>query len=281
MTSVKAIVCDLDGTLLVPISDTSRKRKLAPKMLEKIQELRGQGIGFTIATGRSFQSIQVIEDLPSFKDEPIISMNGGIIVKGLTGEIIKEYVLDEKIFKNVTKIVRDAGKCSLHAFIKKGLAHDSVTGSNIPIEEDGMGDNRMEVDFYKDLTQDDKVYKFMMTNHNEPQYLHSLKDELVKALGDSCSVVFSAHTTLEICPKEATKGNALKYVKEHFNIENNNIMTFGDSENDESMLKQAGVGVVMENGFAHLKEDPNLYNTGRNTEHGVLNFINSWFHMKS
>ena len=52
---------------------------------------------------------------------------------------------------------------------------------------------------------------------------------------------------IEIVPRSASKGSALQALAKSLNIPMDEVMVFGDSDNDLSMLKAAGVSVAMGN----------------------------------
>ena len=70
-------------------------------------------------------------------------------------------------------------------------------------------------------------------------------------------------------PKGIQKGNSLKRLTEDLGLSAENVIAFGDSRNDRSMIRFAGLGVAMENAVPILKEEAD-YITLSNKEEGVL-----------
>ena len=58
---------------------------------------------------------------------------------------------------------------------------------------------------------------------------------------------------VEMSPEGVNKGAALLRLARHFGIERDEVMAFGDGQNDVEMLKAAGTGVCMENGCPEAK----------------------------
>lgn len=58
---------------------------------------------------------------------------------------------------------------------------------------------------------------------------------------------------LEANPLAATKGNALRWCAAHLDFDMQNLLAFGDSLNDVSMLEAAGTGVAMANAREDVK----------------------------
>lgn len=63
----------------------------------------------------------------------------------------------------------------------------------------------------------------------------------------SFSYITNAKENVEINPKSINKGYALEYIANELNIKPEEIIFFGDGENDIEALKFAGTGVVMKN----------------------------------
>lgn len=77
-----------------------------------------------------------------------------------------------------------------------------------------------------------------------------LLDDLRAFVRDTCpdaDVTSSWWDNIEIVPRSASKGSALQALAKSLNIPMDEVMVFGDSDNDLSMLKAAGVSVAMGN----------------------------------
>ena len=74
--------------------------------------------------------------------------------------------------------------------------------------------------------------------------------------------------SLCILPKLANKGSALSYICERFEISLENTMAIGDGDNDISMLKIAGLSVVMDNARDEIKKCADVI-TASNNNGGV------------
>lgn len=73
---------------------------------------------------------------------------------------------------------------------------------------------------------------------------------------------------LEFMNNEVDKGEGLKRLAETLGIKQEEVIAMGDAGNDLSMVKYAGLGVAMENGFAEVKENAQFI-TKSNDEDGV------------
>ena len=94
----------------------------------------------------------------------------------------------------------------------------------------------------------------------------SIRSQLEKR-GDVL-VSSSLGTNLEINGPGAAKGEALLRLASILGISREETMACGDGENDASMIRMAGIGVVMANGDPQLKAEAD-YITDSNDEDGV------------
>ncbi len=73
-------------------------------------------------------------------------------------------------------------------------------------------------------------------------------------------------------PQGLSKGKSLLEIAEYYDIEQKEIIAFGDELNDETMIKVAGVGVAMANAVDHIKEISD-YITLSNDEDGIADYL--------
>ena len=70
---------------------------------------------------------------------------------------------------------------------------------------------------------------------------------------DECAITSWNATGIDITPKGGGKATGIKQYLEQNNLKQEEVMAFGDGENDIDMLKYAGIGVAMGNASAHVK----------------------------
>ena len=84
-----------------------------------------------------------------------------------------------------------------------------------------------------------------------PPHLHDQAEELLQNI--SVSAVWSSPNSIEITHPDAQKGIALDALCQLLDIPVENTLALGDSGNDESMLKKAGIGIAMGNAPDFIK----------------------------
>ena len=71
---------------------------------------------------------------------------------------------------------------------------------------------------------------------------------------------------------DVSKGSALTALVKQLNIPIKETVAFGDSYNDESLIKTAGFGIAMRNGVQPIRDCAD-YITSSNDENGVAEAI--------
>ena len=118
-----------------------------------------------------------------------------------------------------------------------------------------------------------KILKGIVIEEREnKEQLWAAKEELKKVLGHKLHIVSSGHNNFEIMSGSASKGKAVEHYAKSLNLSPSEVMCIGDSENDLSMLKFAGIGVAMGNGLDLIKKEAD-YITDSNNEDGVAGAI--------
>lgn len=110
---------------------------------------------------------------------------------------------------------------------------------------------------------------------DDPARIAVMLREAGEQLTGRAAVTCSKPYFLEINPVRATKGNALQWCAAHFGFSMENLLAFGDSLNDLSMLTAAGRGVAM----ANAREDVKALIPARclsNEQDGVADYIDKY-----
>lgn len=260
----KLIALDMDGTLLTSEKKISEKTKSALKKAEE------KGVKVVLASGRPLSGItRYLEELDLFKgDDYVLSFNGGIVINSKTEEVVTSNLLrgsDLKYIYNIAKTL----DINIHAFsAKEGLITPKMS-QYTKHECDINGINAIIKDFNK-ITDDEYIIKVMMIDPQEK--LDEAIRKLPKDLYDKYSIFKSTPFFLEFTNKEVDKGKGLKKLGEYLGIKKEEIIACGDAENDLSMVKYAGLGVVMENAIDDVKKVAD-YITLSNDEDGIAHVV--------
>ncbi len=263
------IALDLDDTLLkddLTISDYT---------VGVLQKAVQQGIYITLCSGRSDNAIlpyvRRMDIAGTQQGRYIISQNGTEISDLHKREVIYSRILDASILKH---IYRKANERNLVSQV-----YDASTiyipflneWSNVDAKLSGLK-QKVVADYETFLAQG--FHKMVVPG--EPKVLQVLQSELKNELKEHCVIFTSKPYFLEILPKESGKGEALIWLAKRLNISQEHTMAFGDSMNDESMIRLAGCSVAMKNGADKIKKLACRVSDYTNDEDGVARFIDAY-----
>ena len=103
--------------------------------------------------------------------------------------------------------------------------------------------------------------------------MHRMK-EIAQQLHElPISMMQSSSHLLEFMDKDTNKGSALHIACNQLGISIDNTMAFGDTTNDYSLIKAAGIGVCMKNGTKDVKQVADHITQYTNNEDGFYHFI--------
>lgn len=268
----KLICIDMDGTLLNTEHNVSDDNIMA---IKKASEM---GIQIAITTGRIYASAKYYSQIIGI-DAPIITANGASIKSSGLGDVIYNNPISSDILIGFANILN---KHNLKANFTTG---DTIfTSYEIPETHSYKIMNKTVCDDLKVtfLTFDNiedgirkfegEVLKCFVSEDVKLETLQNARNEITEIFGDSLHIVSSGPNNFEIMQKDSSKGNAAKKLADMLGINQSQVMCIGDSENDLSMIKYAGLGVAMGNAMDLLKSEAN-YITDTNDNSGVAKAI--------
>jgi hypothetical protein len=103
-----------------------------------------------------------------------------------------------------------------------------------------------------------EVNKCLVIEQHLPQNLVNLEKRFLNEIGDKADIIFTSTKLLEVLPKGITKVTGITGVIDNLGIKMDEVMAFGDYDNDIEMLDAAGLGVVVENGSMAAKSNADL-----------------------
>lgn len=266
---IRLIGLDLDGTTL------TTDKKLTPHTKEVLEACIRQGIEVLPATGRVWSGIP--EELMKMEDvHYVISSNGAAVVELATGKAVytngiawdralEVFDILERYDTFYDAYAEGNGWCearfyeNLNDYGIEPLIQRLVKSSRTCIE-----DLREWVKEHKSPIE--KINMFFRDEEKRQQAFRELSG--IPDLAVTCSLT----NNLEINHCTCNKGDALLNLGKILGISMEQIMACGDGNNDLEMVRNAGVGVAMENGEDSVKEAAD-YVTVTNDEEGVARAI--------
>lgn len=268
MAEIKLICFDLDGTLL-----TSQK-EIAPRTAQVIRELHAAGIHIAIATGRPIAAIgKFIDQLGlTGANDFSLTFNGALVLNNASQEPIFKlatnkaaitplyewamangYPLDVLDFKQNWQI-SGIGHSDYASVLRAPLLFEITNFASLPEQPYAkavMATSKERLDAISTLMPADLQAQYHMVR-SQPKILEFLQPTLDKRVG-------------------------VQALAKHYGLTAENVMVFGDAENDLGMFEYAGTPVAMLNGSDDVKALA-AYTTPRsNDEDGIGKFLERYF----
>lgn len=236
----KLVVLDVDDTIVNAQNNLSVANK---KAIIKAQE---KGIYVTLASGRMYQTMERLAQELEIK-LPLICCNGALVKNQET--VLMHESVDNDIAKKVIEFFNKREK-TLQLYTEQGLFTKEKCPRTWRLEEgEGLPCNVIDVNSYNEFYKD--LLKLLI--RLEPEEVTDYRKDLQEHFGDKISAALSHKVYIEITNKGINKGKAVAALAEKLGIEQQKVMTIGDSPNDMSMLSWAGLGVAMGNASAEVQ----------------------------
>lgn len=233
----KLIALDMDGTLL------NRNGEISVANLAAIKEATAAGVRVILATGRYIGDV-----LPFVKqldlNLPLVINNGSEVWKSPD-----------------TLHVRHVIKPSI---IEKILVFLEKYGNDVAIRANTVQGKLNQTNWPEDLQSVDWL-QFAVITANESN-LKEIRDEITS--WNQLEVTNSHPTNVEVNPLGINKGTGLNQVCWMLDIKLSETIAVGDSLNDVSMIRTAGLGAAMGNAQEAVKRAADLV-VPSNHEDGV------------
>ncbi len=272
--AIKLIVTDLDGTFL-----NSNHVTIPQENIDAFKKAHEMGIKVAVASGRTkILTDYLMPQLP-FLDY-LITSNGAITYDLKTGEVVCQTLIDNEksieIFntlKNYDLIyeIYYNGDCFMNKESYKGFTPENVAPhiykllsnfiKEVPDLQALIGSNGIE-----------KLNILTLTPEQRIEIENKISDV---AFASSFPVTAGKNGNLEMTDINATKGFAVKGLADSLGITQNEIMCFGDGENDCPMLQFADFSFAMENGNEYAKKSAKFV-TDTNDNGGVAKAIKQY-----
>ena len=265
---IRLIVTDLDGTLL------TKADRIHPENILALQRCRQRGIKVCPVTARNWREFLPV--LRQMEFDEVAALNNGASMVGLPSGKIRENIVFST--EQLTGLVESILTMPISYLCVMGMEYNHcLEGKGAPAwfhfytqeEKDRFG-IRPFADEKELLQKSREVVRIncgLKKGHEQ-----QLREALAK-LEDvyKCKTMFMEEETgnsIEISPEGADKARAMEKLCRYFGVEENQVLAFGDNENDMEMLRRAGISVAMGNANRAVKNSATM-TTGTNKQGGV------------
>lgn len=236
MTKYKMIVFDIDGTLL-PFGVT----RLTPRMQEMFEKLKEQGYVNVLCSGRDIFTVGAQIDNPYV--DYFVGANGTFILDLRTKEYIFEKTINYKDFIEFRKYASEHKLSFSFVGNKWGYYNELFNIDHWfyrPYKDKFIPEKEFE-------SQHDKNYLITISTPT-PSIVAADLEKFFKEKNLDLWILAQWNGGIFISAKGITKAVGLKILGDLLNISLDEMVAFGDSENDIEMLEKVGLGIAMGNG---------------------------------
>ncbi|MCL2383684.1 MAG: Cof-type HAD-IIB family hydrolase [Oscillospiraceae bacterium] len=265
MKDIKLIMADIDGTLLTSEHIVTEKTK------EAISKAREKGILFGIATGRVLDEIGSsaakwgVEHLC----DVYVCAQGSQVRDKKTNREEHTYILSGQECMEIFNHFKDLD-VNFHIFADR-IAYSYKENDMSEWVEKATGFKPLPLE-PESLFKSSQV-KLIMTCKEE--YMGAIEERAKSLKNEKYRGFRSDKRFYEYVPAQVSKSNGIREIVKMNGFELENVLAFGDADNDLEMIRDCGVGVCMENGFDTVKEVAD-YITDSNDEGGIASFIEKY-----
>lgn len=265
---MKILFTDLDGTLL------NKESKISARTKVFLDEFINAGNKLVLSSGRPLDSIIEV------KESSGLNYSGVIIIASNGTQIYdcdsKTSILEKRMpLSFVSHLQAEAAKHRLHihTYTDDAIVCDSEDEEILYYRRRIHLPLIIADDYASYLTEG--PFKMLAIDLKNHERLTDFCESIAGWAEDKIRYIFSSNYYLELFVKDAGKGNAVRYIYEHFGVSRNDTYAAGDAENDISMLEAAGCGIAMQNAADIVKKAADVITPKDNDNDGLAEFMRS------
>ena len=269
--TIKLIATDMDGTILDSqgLLDLSRLEKILDRLEEK-------GIRFVIATGNEIHRVRQL--LGHLADRVVLIVaNGAKIFEN--NQLIQVETWDDELVEKALTFFE--GQECQNQFVITSMNGGFVKEGTIFTQLDKFMTPEMIELFYQRMNFVEELHPELfggvlkMSLVVGEDRMDQVQEDFNQVFNGYVQAVSSGYGCLDIIQDGIHKAWALQELLKRWNIKSEEIMAFGDSENDVEMLELAGIAYAMENADEKAKAVATDI-APANSQGGVYQVLEAW-----
>ncbi len=274
--TIKLIATDMDGTILNPqgLLDIPRLEKILDRLDEK-------GIRFVIATGNEIHRVRQL--LGHLADRVVLIVaNGAKIFEN--NQLIQVETWDDELVEKALTFFK--GQECQNQFVITSMNGGFVKEGTIFTQLEKFMTPEMIELFYQRMNFVEELHPELFGGVLKMSLVvgedrtEQVQEDFNQVFNGRVQAVSSGYGCLDIIQDGIHKAWALQELLKRWDIESEEIMAFGDSENDVEMLELAGVAYAMENADDKAKAVATDI-APANSQGGVYQVIEDWLDKNS
>lgn len=275
ISNMKILACDIDGTLC------PKGEMLMPLTRQNIIRLHEDGVLFGPASGRPVDS-RILSKAQEwglgFEFDFAIGMNGGELYEKETGQVEKYWLLSRE---NIRRILTFLSPFDINAIVYVN-GYEEVRAMRM---DEFMTQSQKRNHSHVIIGGIDTLSEFD-TGKLEVQFKEDQREGILRAVAENSCPDWTMvqtfrnedHCTFEFQDPHVNKGVALEKLAEKHHIPLDEVMAFGDQDNDIGLIRTAGWGVCMSNGCDESKAVAQAITEHSVEDDGVGHYLEDhWF----
>lgn len=266
------IACDLDGSLL------NKKSELTKKTIKTLNDVRKLGHIVVLATGRPFGGAIGKYDQIGL-DTPLITDNGGSIENPKDPAFPKQKTfiplhMMHELFTFCKPFLESAffsDDQAVYAYRHSTHLEGYFSGT--------LAEKVIEAEF-TDLNVEPTGLVFLIKSENGKDLESYLDRECCRTLSYRLWGSDQGFSVYEIYLRRISKSSAIKYLLDYYDMNYDQVISFGDGYNDIEMIRDARLGVAMLNGVDDLKKVARDITTYDHDHDGIAHYLIDYFKLK-
>lgn len=244
----RMIVSDFDHTLANNDSTVSSENKRA------IEEYTQAGGVFVISTGRLHYGI-----IPHAKElglKGLVACCQGAIIEDIESEeMILEGTLPSELTAQICEKMEGLG-LHIHVYGREDY-YCNMDDEPLKMYEHAVR-RKAKLVLNMPLSQfvrENGICSYKVLAMVEPKRNAEIREILSKYKFEGCKVTKSAEYLVEVINAKYSKGTAVEFLANRFDIPLEKVICVGDQQNDIPMIQKAGLGIAVKNADEELKKN--------------------------
>lgn len=271
MKNIELVATDLDGTFL------KDDRSISERNIEALHQLGEKKIVRTVATGRNLRKVKEVlnEQLPF--DYIVFSSGAGVFDWKRKKHIHQQNLSADSSRKLLQYFV--GNKISFHAFypVPDNHKHWYFRGERDceEFERYFNFNNAFAIELDVDNLPKTELCQFLVIIPEDVEWFNKLKAEIETVCKNirvirSSSPITPGYIWIEIFHSSVSKGNGVKIVCDHLEVDYKNTVGIGNDYNDFDLLNFTAHSYITNNAPSEILE---LYNSAPSNENDAFAFV--------
>lgn len=239
----RLVAFDLDGTLI------GRDLVLRPRVRHAIARMHDAGVRGCIVTGRMYRAAVTFARELGF-DAPVVCYQGAAVIDPVSDAVLRDLPID---VDTVASIVDVVGRDGMHLQLYRNDEYFCEQRNRFSDLYAALsGSQPVIVESLRETFAYSPATKAVVID--DPERSAAYVPRLREALGERANVTRSYPEFVEILNPRVDKGDALRFVAAHLDIEMSQVAAVGDSWNDVALLRASSFGIAMGSAPAELRQ---------------------------